>query len=202
VCRRFRVNELKVVARRCLNYRGNARKFAYATLLWDHFNNPTPFPIVERPQEQQPLNIIEPPQEEQEQEQNISWRIDRRPRFGYWALWTSPQIDLFSLIFDDHDFTPIQTCKKYPIRPIMLCTETLKELEEQEECGICLELINTINFIDLGCNHKFCETCIKTTLESHTTHTIVPCCALCRAPMKSFTIKNPETFNNLEKYCL
>ena len=196
VCRRFNSIELKAVQRRYCNYGTTSNKRYYATCIWEYFGSAPRLMQVNRP--------------------NITWFIDRRPDYSLlssmqtnnqWSPWNGDFLQFnpsdFSVIRNlSHEFDAVQTYKKYPISPIILCTESIECLCLEEECGICWEPTKLINTITLGCNHKFCETCIKSTLEKHSNNNLVPSCALCREPMKNFTIKNPETFENISQYCL
>jgi hypothetical protein len=72
--------------------------------------------------------------------------------------------------------------------------EISRELEINEsdkldiiECGICYDSYNKDNFIQLQCNHEFCNNCIIKQLKCNK-----PSCAFCREEMKHFTIRNMD----------
>ena len=85
--------------------------------------------------------------------------------------------------------------------PIRLNIQTMhvveEELNEMEECGICYEPIELYNDVTLGCNHRFCVTCINAQLSLHSCS-----CAFCRAPINSLEVKHNYAFNTLERHML
>jgi hypothetical protein len=58
-----------------------------------------------------------------------------------------------------------------------------ENINENCECNICWEENEKKNFIKFGCNHEFCKDCVIKTLRTDQRET--PCCALCRAEVKS-----------------
>jgi hypothetical protein len=109
------------------------------------------------------------------------------------------------MLDNEYDFIGFSTetntyIKKYNITPLIFCEEA-EELEEVEECSICYEQMKRINAVTLNCNHRFCGGCIKQTLECHNDLINNPSCALCRTIMTSFSVKNPDTYNEISLYC-
>ena len=92
--------------------------------------------------------------------------------------------------------------KKYNIIPSLSIIETREELEKCEECAICLENKKIADTVTINCGHKFCGGCITTTLKKHSNKYVAPTCALCRAPMTSFVVKNPEIYNLVSEHCI
>jgi len=88
---------------------------------------------------------------------------------------------------------------KFDIVPLMIC-ETSEDLETTSECVICYEPTKLVDVVVLNCNHQFCQTCIKQTLMKHR-KICGPSCALCRQPMSTFTVKNPDTYNAIAEHC-
>jgi len=86
--------------------------------------------------------------------------------------------------------------KKYNIQPLLEADFK----EGVEECAICYESVNYMDFVELNCAHKFCCTCITSTLKAHN-KLCGPSCALCRKEMESFTVKNPEIYHLVSEYC-
>ena len=81
------------------------------------------------------------------------------------------------------------------------------EEEGVKECAICYETISPDCFVRLNCSHTFCGSCIKQTLKTHNNQsynnqTYGPTCALCRAPMTSFSVKNSVIYEMLSEHCL
>jgi len=58
-----------------------------------------------------------------------------------------------------------------------------ENINEKCECNICWDEKELKNFVKLGCNHEFCKDCIIKTLRTDQREN--PCCALCRAEVKS-----------------
>lgn len=87
--------------------------------------------------------------------------------------------------------------KKYNIQPLL--ERDFKE--GVEECAICYESVNYMDFVELNCDHKFCCTCITSTLNAHNKLYGSPSCALCRKKMESFTVKHQEIYHLVSKYC-
>jgi hypothetical protein len=112
------------------------------------------------------------------------WRADRDRSQDYWPFNRQPVI-------------PRQingTC-------FLLCTETAKELDAIEECGICYEPVKLHDTVSLDCCHTFCVKCIDTYLSTIEIYK-APCCAFCRAPIESLLVKNLDAQEILEKHCV
>jgi hypothetical protein len=58
-----------------------------------------------------------------------------------------------------------------------------ENINENCECNICWEEKEKKNFVKFGCNHEFCKDCVIKTLRTDQREN--PCCALCRAEVKS-----------------
>jgi hypothetical protein len=91
--------------------------------------------------------------------------------------------------------------KKYNILPSISVTETCEELAKCEDCSICYEETKLADTVTINCGHKFCGTCIKSTLTNHSNIYAGPSCALCRTQMSSFVVKNPEIYNLVLEHC-
>jgi len=79
--------------------------------------------------------------------------------------------------------------------------EKTNDTEEICDCAICYDDdIKNINFVKLNCNHKFCNTCLKKSIES-TQNNKTPCCALCRTEIKILTFKDENIKNEFCKFC-
>ena len=89
--------------------------------------------------------------------------------------------------------------RKFDIVPLMEC-ETSEDVETASECAICYEPTKLVDTVVLNCNHQFCKTCIKHTLMKHR-QICGPSCALCREPMSTFTVTNPDTYNAIAEHC-
>jgi hypothetical protein len=102
----------------------------------------------------------------------------------------------------NEDFARVATQPtKYNIMPSLSVIETSEELEKCEDCAICLEEKKIADTVTINCGHKFCGTCITSTLKMHKNIYAGPSCALCRAPMSSFVVKNPEIYNLVSEHC-
>ena len=88
---------------------------------------------------------------------------------------------------------------KFDIVPLMKY-ETSEDIETASECAICYEPTKLVDTVVLNCNHQFCKTCIKHTLMKHR-QMCGPSCALCREPMSTFTVTNPDTYNAIAEHC-
>lgn len=87
------------------------------------------------------------------------------------------------------------SCKKHPI-VITIVSEPNKQIINLHDCSICYEPTKNIDLIELNCRHSFCAFCIQHILECS-----VPYCALCRATITSFDVKNIKIYNSLYPYC-
>ena len=63
------------------------------------------------------------------------------------------------------------------------------------ECSICLEQIESCNFVKLNCKHDFCKECVIQTIK--TDKRSAPCCALCRSEISSITSVNIAVQNEI-----
>jgi len=86
---------------------------------------------------------------------------------------------------------------KMDIHPIMLCTEQSHELEEKEECPICLTDQKKFDILITNCNHSFCKDCVIKSISISKNARKPLSCALCRADVKALETKNVEEYNNL-----
>jgi hypothetical protein len=97
--------------------------------------------------------------------------------------------------------------RKYSITGL-LCVEVeseektsaqiLEELETIENCNICYEDIKNCHMVSLNCKHKFCGTCVSTTLKKCNSNSL-PNCALCRTKMEFLIVKDAEILNTLKE---
>jgi hypothetical protein len=81
------------------------------------------------------------------------------------------------------------------VQAVMLSFETLEELSEVVECGICYEDKSVIDLDTLQCEHDVCHTCIIKLFRSKPT---IPCCPFCRAHIKTIYVKDPENYRDIE----
>ena len=83
------------------------------------------------------------------------------------------------------------------IQPIMLCTEQFDELQQEEECPICLTDQKKFDILITNCNHSFCKDCVMKSISvSKNAHKSLSC-ALCRCNVNTLETKNVEEYNNL-----
>jgi len=93
------------------------------------------------------------------------------------------------------------TNKKFNITPVLDFSHTPEELENECECGICLESnIKLQNMTKLNCEHSFCGDCITRVLQSTPT-TKHPNCALCRAHITTIEINSQDKYDAILEYC-
>ena len=150
----------------------------------------------------------------EETEDGITWRIDRLPnnddsivnRHIYEDIINEQTVGSLAAIWRadrdiSQDYWPFVR-PPVPSRLLnvqyLLCTETAEELGAIEECGICYEPVKLCDTVSLDCCHKFCITCIDTYLS--TIEIKVPCCAFCRAPIKSLLVKNIDDLIKLNHH--
>jgi len=69
----------------------------------------------------------------------------------------------------------------------------------QKDCPICYEIMKTKTLITTNCNHDFCDTCIKSYLDSCRKH---PSCPLCRESVMELKTPTKKTQQMLKKYCI
>lgn len=58
-------------------------------------------------------------------------------------------------------------------------------------CGICLDLKNVLDICKLGCDHKFCISCVKQVLNREGINT----CAMCRCPITEISTLSDNSRN-------
>jgi hypothetical protein len=93
--------------------------------------------------------------------------------------------------------------KKYDINPYIMLNSWDEDVNELCDCVICWEKVKIMDTVTLNCNHSFCASCIKNVLISNSSSNIQnPCCALCRQPMKTFQVKDVETYNSISEHCI
>jgi len=93
------------------------------------------------------------------------------------------------------------TNKKFNITPVLDFTHTPEELENECECGICLESnIKLQNMTKLNCEHSFCGDCITRVLQT-TAINKPPNCALCRAHITTIEINSQDKYDAILEYC-
>ena len=84
--------------------------------------------------------------------------------------------------------------RKFEIVLSLEITEDVTELEENIDCAICYEAKQEKHFVALNCGHKFCSSCLKTSLQK-CNHASNPCCALCRCEIKNIISKDDTTMD-------
>jgi len=92
----------------------------------------------------------------------------------------------------------------YNISSFLVKQKKDEQCENEEECAICFENINSLDMVKLNCDHNFCGKCIIKTLNTFNNNGLcVPGCAFCRVPMKSLSVKNPEIYKTLvSEHCM
>ena len=217
VSRIYNLSIIKAVSVKFTNSPAYLNKTSHLIKLFEHFSHigsntvfRTPDPI---PPYAQDLNAdYEAPEE-------IHWYIDRIPSpnllFNFNSQRIKRQIDL-NLIYDyiqaEDEFIPISrnlnnefdsSSKKYCITPILSDHNTnTNDLVLEEDCPICYEQIGCIDSVLLNCNHKFCSSCVISTLSHQRFKRCNPSCALCRQTITNMTTKNKDTFNNISEFCI
>jgi hypothetical protein len=117
--------------------------------------------------------------------------------------WISQQIERYYT-----DYTSFKKSQEFtPHRfDLFCCVEENDEEYAPFECVICQETIEIQSkSIQLGCKHKFCNTCIDLQLDtaSKVREFKEPTCALCRAPIKDLYFKNYDVGVSIyEKYIM
>ena len=228
--RSFNLRELRAVAVKYMNAFASATKRELVNVLWRYFSGrihlpendgwlearrlpvePDPIPEFARDLEQQ--------QHDDESEvHDILWYIDQTPTLVLTLhelmrrdaeLMLRDMAEINSRINRGHlvatnllpEFEAVAhtpQVKKYNITPLLVPTEE----EGVRECAICYENVTCIDMVKLNCSHIFCGSCIKGSLKAHNNIYCGPACALCRAPMTSFSVKNPEIYNLVSEHCL
>jgi hypothetical protein len=115
-------------------------------------------------------------------------------------IYNGFNIALQQINLDNNDLSPMTELRRWKVESLLLCLETIDELNKQKECPICLEEVKTINILKTNCNHEFCGECIMKKLETDLSRS-TPNCPMCRTEIKQVEIKCPEIFNEFcEKY--
>lgn len=146
---------------------------------------------------------------QEEESHDISWYIDTTPSpislvdgilllQGMRSEYERTNINV-NLMHEFDVSAHTQQIRKYNIRPVLKCIEDKGEVNE---CSICYENIKCIDMVELNCKHTFCATCITGSLKAHNNRYCSPVCALCRAQMTCFNVKNPEIYNLVSEHCL
>jgi hypothetical protein len=228
--RRFTLRELRAVSVKFLNAIARNTKCIIIDIIYEYFRSriyhqeqrllevrrlptqPDPIPEFARDLEQDINN-------EDSEEPNITWYIDRTPSTSsITSLIFPPEIRGERNIYHNRlveeprnsslDFDAVTAAriiiqasqiKKYNIFP-MLVQESREE--GFQECAICYENIQNMDLVKLNCEHKFCGICIKKSLNAHRNINCGPTCALCRKPMVSFSVKNPEIYDLVAEHCI
>ena len=175
-------------------------------LTWYIDRNPGPIPAhlthndipLARTPVRESMNILR----ESEALRNLeSQRLRRYARDMLYGVLSDDFIP-FEPINLNEDFARVATQPtKYNIMPSLSVIETNEELEKCEDCAICLEEKKIADTVTINCGHKFCGECITSTLKMHKNIYADPSCALCRAPMSSFVVKNPEIYDLVAEHC-
>ena len=89
---------------------------------------------------------------------------------------------------------PIPISIPAPAHKIEICQVIIKgrtKNSKTHECDICFEFTKPSDFIKLNCSHKFCKSCIKSIITTHSprqfTPEYAPKCALCRSQITLLT---------------
>lgn len=216
--RRFNLRELRGVSVKYLQAVARSTKVVLIDILWQYFSSriylperqendgwieARRLPVVPDPVPTFARDLEEAPPED---EQSVMWYIDTTP---------SPISSLdFPQSINPRNSAPVSEArnlqpefeavaqapqvKKYNIRPLLVY---LEDEEGIEECAICYESVSSIDLVKLNCSHAFCGGCIKGTLKAYNNIYCGPACALCRAPMTSFSVKNPKIYNLVSEHC-
>lgn len=88
--------------------------------------------------------------------------------------------------------------KQYNISLIFWAMESIKELKRAEDCAICYEGIQLVDSVTLNCGHRFCVSCVRSTLRACKRE---PECALCRREMNTFVVKSRDVYDSLTQFC-
>jgi hypothetical protein len=148
-----------------------------------------------------------------EEPEDIHWYIDRTPNSNF-VIPISQRIYISLDLLNEYieasdDYIPIprnlnnefdSTSKKYSIMPILTVDNNTDN--ELEDCPICYEQFGSNDSVRLNCNHRFCGSCILSTLSHHRFKDGSPGCALCRQNITTIMTKNNETFNNICEFCI
>lgn len=78
--------------------------------------------------------------------------------------------------------------------------ESLVNDTEQIECIICFETYNKSEFIKLGCQHEFCNDCIKKII--HCDNRSIPCCAYCRKEVTKMICRSNIVYDKMTEFIM
>jgi len=67
-----------------------------------------------------------------------------------------------------------------------------EESTESIDCPICMETVSMPNISETNCGHKYCRTCIRSTITKYTPSKRCPC-PMCREPIHTIVRKFTET---------
>jgi hypothetical protein len=217
VSRIYNLSIIKAVSVKFTNSPAYLNKTSHLIKLFEHFSHMgtnsafrTPDPI---PSYAQDLNA------EYEAPEEIHWFIDRMPTPNLLLSFNSQRISIPLELLNEYiqavdEFIPISrdlnnefdsslSTKKYCITPILSLESTnSNDMDLEEDCPICYEQIGSMDSVRLNCNHKFCGSCIISTLSHHRVKDCSPSCALCRQPITNMITKNNDTFNNISEFCI
>ena len=83
---------------------------------------------------------------------------------------------------------------------------TVLEVGQAEvcECAICLnDEISSSDIVRLNCEHQFCGDCVISTLKTHKKSSgLEPRCALCRTDISEIKTNNAEVQSKIQEYCV
>jgi|688.fasta_scaffold421777_2 hypothetical protein len=222
--RRFNAREIRGVGVRYTHAFARSSKQSLVNSLWQYFSSRISLPVqtdnegwleVRRlpthpdiipdfASDLEQVNLEEEPED-------ITWYIDSTP-----SLISVPRLNLLwssqlprNFVHHQSEYNldttrthgivaPAPQIKKYNIIPVLVLND---EEEFVKECSICYEDISSIYLVKLGCAHYFCGVCIKGWLNAHNNIRHGPTCALCRAPMENFSVKNQEIYNLVSEHC-
>lgn len=72
-------------------------------------------------------------------------------------------------------------------------------LKRAEDCAICYEGIQLVDSVTLNCGHRFCVSCVRSTLRACERE--LPECALCRREINTFVVKSRDVYDSLTQFC-
>ena len=211
----FNLRELKAVMVTQLNYLASLSKQVYAGLLWGNLQrtltvgeNENPGGWIEiRHYTSDP--IPEYAMDLSEEAESIQlWRTQQIPQPHFWehreeAYHDNDEFIPFSRNLEEEFERASVSVKKYDINPYIMLNSWDEDVNESCDCVICWENVKIMDTVTLNCNHTFCAGCIKNILVSNSSNNgQKPCCALCRQTMKTFQVKDVETYNSISEHCI
>ena len=113
---------------------------------------------------------------------------------------------LYSLVYQDsvNRYNEEQILnKKFNISLLLDTNNDIKEnnnsinQNNKSDCNICLENKENSTFVRFGCKHEFCKECVVQCLKND--RRAEPCCALCRAEIKTCKTSSREIYEELLK---